>query len=216
MSPSPCLLIVNGHPATGKTTLAEFLSRRLALPLLSKDYVKETLGDQLGAASYQDSTRLGRAAFEIIFTLAESWLKSGVSVILESPLRADIEDSRIARLESECPCTATQIVLTADPAILSQRYRRRSRNPSRHRCHFDKERFLQIDASVAEPLVPLSVSDGTLTVDTSDWTNVNCESILEWVLESTNLSHRRTQSCTRPKTDSVPELKYGCDSGTKL
>ncbi|MCY3801430.1 MAG: ATP-binding protein [Chloroflexi bacterium] len=192
MTPSPCLLIVNGHPATGKTTLAEFLSRRLALPLLSKDYVKETLGDQLGTASYEDSTRLGRAAFEIIFTLAESWLGSGGSVILESPLRADIEDSRIARLESECPCTATQIVLTADPATLSQRYRLRSREPSRHHTHFDHERFSQIDAMVAEPLKPLTVFAGTLTVDTSDWTKVDYDSILDWVLESTNLSDRRT------------------------
>ena len=191
MTPSPCLLIVNGHPATGKTALAEFLSRRLALPLLSKDYVKETLGDQLGTASYEDSTRLGRAAFEIIFTLAGSWLKSGVSVILESPLRAYIEDSRIARLERECPCTATQIVLTANPSILSQRYRRRSRDPSRHRTHFDHERFSLIDAMVAEPLKPLTVSAGTLTVDTSDWTKVDYDSILEWVLESTNLSDRR-------------------------
>ena len=191
MTPSPCLLIVNGHPATGKTTLAEFLSRRLTLPLLSKDYVKETLGDQLGTASYDDSTRLGRAAFEIIFTLAESWLRSGVSAILESPLRADIEDSRIARLESECPCTATQIVLTADPVALSRRYRLRSRAPSRHHTHFDRERFSQIDSIIAEPLKPLTVSGGTLTVDTSDWNEVDYDSILDWVLESTNLSDRR-------------------------
>ena len=132
---NPCLLIVNGHPATGKTALAQFLSHRLALPLLSKDYVKETLGDYLGTTSCEDSVHLGRAAFETIFTLAEAWLRSGVSVILESPIRADMEDSRIARLESECPCTATQIVLTADPAILSDRYRRRSRESPRHRCH---------------------------------------------------------------------------------
>ena len=129
MIQNPHLLIVNGHPATGKTTLAQFLSRRLTLPLLSKDYVKETLGDHLGIASYEDSVRLGLAAIETIFTLAEAWLRSGLSVILESPIRAGIEDPRIARLESECPCTATQIVLTADSIILIDRYRRRSRGP---------------------------------------------------------------------------------------
>ena len=196
MIQNPCVLIVNGHPATGKTTLAQFLSRRLALPLLAKDYVKETLGDHLGAASYEGSVRLGRAAFETIFTLAEAWLKSGVSLILESPLRADIEDSRIARLERECPCTATQILLTAKPAILSQRYRQRSRNPSRHPSHFDEQRFSQIDAMVVEPLKPLTVSGGTLTVDTSNWCEVNYDSILKWVLESTKFSDRRVRPCT--------------------
>ncbi len=185
------MLIVTGHPATGKTALAQFLSRRLALPLLSKDYVKETLGDHLGATSYEDSTRLGRASIEVIFALAEAWLSTGVSVILESPIRADIEDSRIARLERECPCAATQIVLTADPAILSDRYRRRSRDPCRHKCHFDRERDSQIANMVAEPFTPLTVSGGTLTVETSDWSRVNYDSILEWVIESTNLSDRR-------------------------
>ena len=196
MIQNPCVLIVNGHPATGKTALAQFLSHRLTLPLLSKDYVKETLGDHLGTASYEDSIRLGRAAFETIFTLAEAWLSNGVSVILESPIRADIEDSRIARLERECPCTATQILLTAKPSILSDRYRQRSRNPSRHHSHFDEQRFSQIDAMVFEPLTPLTVSGGTLTVDTSNWTDVNYDSILKWVLESTNLSDRRVRPCT--------------------
>ncbi len=190
------MLIVTGHPATGKTALARFLSRRLVLPFLSKDDVKETLGDHLGAASYEDSTRLGRASFEVIFMLAEVSLSTGVSVLLESPIRADIEDSRIARLERECPCTATQIVLTADPAILSDRYRRRSLDSPRHRSHFDEERFSQINVRVVEPLKPLTVSGGTLTVDTSDWTEVNYDSILEWVLESTNLSDRRVKPCT--------------------
>ena len=193
---NPCLLIVNGHPATGKTAVAQFLSRRLGLPLLSKDYVKETLGDHLGTASYQDSIRLGRAAFETIFALAEASLRTGVSVVLESPIRADIENSRIARLEREFPCTATQIVLTADPAILSQRYRQRSRESPRHRCHFDEERFSQIDAMVVEPLKPLTVSGGTLTVDTSNWTELNYDSILKWVLESRNLSDPRVRPCT--------------------
>jgi len=34
------VVLVNGLPAAGKTTLARALSRRLALPLLSKDVIK--------------------------------------------------------------------------------------------------------------------------------------------------------------------------------
>ena len=204
MTRNPCLLIVTGHPAAGKTTLARFLSGQLALPLLSKDYVKETLHDQLGATGYQDSTRLGRAAFEVIFALAESWLSAGISVILESPIRADMEDSRIARLESGCPCKATQIVLTGDASVLLDRYRQRSLDPARHPSHFDKERNSEIAAMLAEPFKPLAVSGGTITVDTSDWNDVDYDSILNWVLQSTDLKDRGQSVSSANREKSAP------------
>jgi predicted kinase len=45
----PLALLVNGLPAAGKSTLAGALSRRLRLPLFSKDAIKETHADILGA-----------------------------------------------------------------------------------------------------------------------------------------------------------------------
>jgi len=43
------VVLVNGLPASGKTTLARALSRRLSLPLLSKDVIKEAHADIFGA-----------------------------------------------------------------------------------------------------------------------------------------------------------------------
>ena len=42
------LIIVTGAPGTGKTTLALDLSRRLGLPVLSRDDLKERLFDRIG------------------------------------------------------------------------------------------------------------------------------------------------------------------------
>jgi adenylylsulfate kinase-like enzyme len=44
---TPTLIIVTGHPATGKTTLSRALASGLRLPLLSKDTFKELMFDGL-------------------------------------------------------------------------------------------------------------------------------------------------------------------------
>lgn len=62
-------VIVNGPPASGKSTLAGRLADALALPLLAKDVVKETLLDQLGYADRADSRRIGAASGEVLWTV---------------------------------------------------------------------------------------------------------------------------------------------------
>ena len=42
------LIIINGAPCTGKTTLGRKLAKQLRLPFLSKDGIKEVLFDTLG------------------------------------------------------------------------------------------------------------------------------------------------------------------------
>jgi glucokinase len=42
------VVLVNGLPAAGKTTLARALSNRLSLPLFSKDVIKEAHADVFG------------------------------------------------------------------------------------------------------------------------------------------------------------------------
>jgi hypothetical protein len=60
-------VIVNGPP--GKSTLAGPLAEALALPLLAKDAVKETLLDQLGIDDRAASRRIGAAAGEVLWTV---------------------------------------------------------------------------------------------------------------------------------------------------
>jgi predicted kinase len=50
-------VIVSGPPGAGKSTLAIPLARRLGLPLLRKDHIKETLHDHLPAHGQRGTGR---------------------------------------------------------------------------------------------------------------------------------------------------------------
>jgi predicted kinase len=72
------LVLVNGLPGSGKTTLATGLVPVLGTPLISKDVIKEAVAEIVPAAS---GHALGMAASEMMWTLAAAM--SG-SVMLES------------------------------------------------------------------------------------------------------------------------------------
>jgi predicted kinase len=71
------LLLLKGHPATGKSTLAHALARRLAWPLVDKDAIKDHI--------YQ-VPRGNVLAYEIMWHVVRQQLEVGLSVIVDSPL----------------------------------------------------------------------------------------------------------------------------------
>lgn len=73
----PVLLALKGHPATGKSTLAEALAQRLRWPLVDKDDIKDyTAGLPNGNV----------LAYQIMWQVAERQLMLGLNVIVDSPL----------------------------------------------------------------------------------------------------------------------------------
>ena len=74
---APYLIAMKGHPATGKSTLAEALANRCGWPLLDKDDIK----DHLLAAPEANPL-----AYAILWQLVARQLSLGVSVIADSPL----------------------------------------------------------------------------------------------------------------------------------
>ena len=65
-------MYVSGAPGAGKSSLAGPLAAALGYALITKDTIKETLHDALGApeADLAWSRRLGGASMELLWTLA--------------------------------------------------------------------------------------------------------------------------------------------------
>ena len=76
-------IVFSGLPGTGKSTLAEELGRRLAIPVFAKDWLEAALLRSGLQPAHAEKT-LGFAGYELLTTLAERQLMLGQSVILDS------------------------------------------------------------------------------------------------------------------------------------
>ncbi|MEM8529205.1 MAG: AAA family ATPase [Chloroflexota bacterium] len=74
----PCIIAFKGHPGAGKSAMARALSRRLAIPIIDKDDIKDILNGICDDA--------GGLAYTTMFNIARRQLVQGLSVICDSPL----------------------------------------------------------------------------------------------------------------------------------
>ncbi|XP_078163213.1 uncharacterized protein LOC144558278 [Carex rostrata] len=86
-SHQPFIIAMKGHPGTGKSTLAYSLARVLGLPLLDKDDIRNcTIPIQHLLPQSQSQPLLNDLSYCTLFSVAQTQVRLGLSVILDSPL----------------------------------------------------------------------------------------------------------------------------------
>jgi predicted kinase len=124
------VIVVTGLPGAGKSTLARELAHRYRLPLIAKDFIKESLLDVLGAADAAQSRKLSDASFAAMFRLAAEWARLGNGFILEGNFRpgeheVPLRDALAAAQVAQVLCRVPEVERLARLAA-------RAENPSRH------------------------------------------------------------------------------------
>jgi predicted kinase len=116
------VVLVSGAPGAGKTRLAVPLAAELGFALLSKDRIKETLHDALGApvSDLAWSNRLGAAAMELLWALAAD----APAVVLEANFRPRLAygRGRILALSSR----PVEVNCVCPPELAARRYAERA------------------------------------------------------------------------------------------
>jgi predicted kinase len=152
----PLFVVVNGPPASGKTTLAGHLAARLHLPLIAKDAIKEALMSAWDVPDVEASRRLGWAAMAAMLSTAAGCRTGAV-------LEANFHRSLAARDLRRLPGPIVEVFCACPRAVCLERYR--ARGTIRDPGHFDDERT---DDELWNDEVAQPVADGwpVVRVDT--------------------------------------------------
>lgn len=149
------LVYVSGAPGSGKTSLAVPLAAELGYALLTKDRIKETLHDALGAAEpdLAWSRRLGGAAMELLWTLAAD----APTVVIEANFRpySDYERTKLSALAAH----PVEVHCACPPRLALQRYNSRATHPVHVLATLPPEAMAEYDRPVGIGTV--------ITVDTT-------------------------------------------------
>ena len=188
-------ILVTGIPAAGKSTMAEAISERMKLPVISKDTIKELLFDNVGFQSRAEKVKLGIASMEIMYYAAGQLMKAGHPFILENNFEYSSEYG-IKSLIKKYEYSALTITLTGDYNVIYQRFLERESSPDRHRGHVvndcypekvgDSLKTLKAKVISYENFVrgieqrgfdAFCVDGGQIKIDTTDFSKINMEEL---------------------------------------
>lgn len=192
-------ILVTGIPAAGKSTMAETIAKRMKLPVISKDTIKELLFDNVGFQSREEKVNLGIASMEIMYYAAGQLMKAGQSFILENNFEYSSEHG-IKNLLEKYQYPVLIITLTGDYQVIYRRFLERESSPDRHKGHVVNNCYPEKkESSLKEPkstsisyenyvygiekrgFDSFSVDGKQIKVDTTDFSKIDMEELFSQI-----------------------------------
>jgi glucokinase len=179
-------ILVNGVPASGKTSVARGIGARLHVAVLSLDSVKEAFYEELGNhdGDREYGRALGRACIQAIWSLVADFPADSV-VVVEAWFRLPPHDVVLRGLERAGIDRWVEVWCHAPAHLLAERYATRSRNPGHPPASYASEL-----AQLAQIARPMEIGP-CLTVDTTDATSTDLDGVADWIRRELELPRAR-------------------------
>lgn len=179
---APRLLLVNGMPGVGKSTLAAKLHEDLGLPLLGKDMFKEWLYDQLGLPAADITKLLGRTASQLCETVAENFLADGRSIIIENAFHAPVARPIWSGILERTGAACLEIHCSVEQAENERRFMGRITDGTRHAVHTDVDTSLLTNPEIIKLYEPLGLRR-VVETDMTQFGDAEYQDLLQTVRE---------------------------------
>ncbi len=170
------IVLVNGVPASGKSSVARVLADARSWPILALDTIKEPFFDHLGIGDREFNRKLGRASYKAMFSIVRD-APDGMTFILDAWFGFQTREVLENHLVHAGVGTTAEVWCHAPPQVLVERYRERLHR--RHAGHPGEAFLPELEALArrAEPVRRAAIFD----VDTTQ--PLDRERLLDWVDE---------------------------------
>lgn len=134
------IIIIAGMPASGKSTVAQKISRAFGYPILEKDAIKEELFDVIGFNNYAEKRRHDVAATAVLLRCTDMLLQGGSSLICVNNFRPEVQEQLQGILDKH-RCRNVTVFFGGDADEFYKRYVERDKKHSRHLGHVLQDRY---------------------------------------------------------------------------
>ena len=162
---APLLIVIQGAPGVGKTTLLEKLRQDFTMPMLGKDEIKEFLFDTIPQSDREFSRLQGAASFEMMYAFARTLLEGDQSLVLEGAFGGSFGRKAIEQILTDTGAQFLEIFCHVDDDTRQERFRIRAESGNRHPAHMDG--VTTEKPREADPYAPFNLGD-SIDVDTTE------------------------------------------------
>lgn len=133
----PTVIFVSGPPCCGKNTLAKHIGSHFGLPVMTEDWIKESLFDSLGWGDRKWSRLLTKASELLLFRYLESQVIAGRSCVIEGEFAFLLKSGYFEEISERSDFFPLQVVCHAPVDVLVGRLEAQAQNCVRHPGHLD-------------------------------------------------------------------------------
>ena len=183
MGKKPKCIVITGRPGSGKTTLAGELCKRMYLPKISRDEIKEGYVNTFGVKHDRLPKDTNGIVNEVFFEAILNLLKENVSILVEAAFQHKLWDLVVPRINE---IALTYIIVCELGAEISARrhLERGLADPNREFYHGDKRVVIFRKTGEFGPggeYIPPEYGVPTLRVSTTDGYMPSLEEIVKFV-----------------------------------